>query len=429
MTGIYWFRNDLRISDNPSFHRAVSECDTIIPVFIFDHRWWEVDEWGMSRTGPYRTKFLIESVAQLQEALRALKVELQVRSGDSAECMVELAKTYKASKIFAQTEHTRDERIIEAEIARQIPLMLTEGHTLFHPDDIPFELNSLPDVFTEFRKALEKKTKVRASLSKPSFINTPELPVTLIPSYNEFKLDHPPFDSRAALAFKGGASAAWKRLDHYFWQSKRLSFYKQTRNGLIGADYSSKFSPWLANGSISAREIYHEVKHYEAEHGANQSTYWLVFELIWRDYFRFVAMKYGTRIFQMKGIKAAAPRWHQDQKAFAKWKEGKTGDGFVDANMKELVRTGWMSNRGRQNVASYLVHDLGLDWRMGASFFEHYLLDHDPCSNYGNWIYVAGVGNDPRPNRKFNTRKQAEMYDANGKFQQRWNNEVLEFDL
>ena len=114
-------------------------------------------------------------------------------------------------------------------------------------------------------------------------------------------------------------------------------------------------------------------------------------------------MRYGNRIFHKRGIKQESPKWRQDRRVFEAWCEGRTKCDFVNANMRELAATGFMSNRGRQNVASYLVHDLGVDWRLGASWFEHHLLDHDPASNYGNWIYLAGVGNDPRPNRKFNT--------------------------
>ena len=239
----------------------------------------------------------------------------------------------------------------------------------------------------------------------------------------------PPADSRSVLPFTGGASEARGRLKHYFWDTKRLAVYKKTRNGLVGADYSSKFSPWLAHGCISPRRIASEVYRFEDTVEANDSTYWLVFELIWRDYFRFVAMKYGSRIFHRKALKPDSANRGMQRSVFEAWKEGRTKDAFVNANMRELARTGFMSNRGRQNVASYLVHDLGIDWRLGASWFEHMLLDYDPASNAGNWIYVAGVGNDPRPNRKFNTQRQAEMYDGDGKYQTLWSTDVLELDL
>ena len=123
---------------------------------------------------------------------------------------------------------------------------------------------------------------------------------------------------------------------------------------------------------------------------ANQSTYWVIFELLWRDYFRFVCYKYGDSVFHETGIMNKRLPWSQDKVKFEAWREGRTGVPFVDANMRELARTGWMSNRGRQNVASFLVKDLGLDWRLGAEWFESQLLDHDVCSNYGNWNYAAG---------------------------------------
>jgi deoxyribodipyrimidine photo-lyase len=188
---------------------------------------------------------------------------------------------------------------------------------------------------------------------------------------------------------------------------------------MIGADYSSKFSPWLAHGCISARAIYHEVEKYEEEVEKNKSTYWLKFELLWRDFFKFTAMRYGSKIFFPEGIKEESRTWKYNPKTVRKWIEGETGDEFVDANMKELKLTGFMSNRGRQNVASYLVHRLNQDWRAGAAWFESMLIDYDVTSNYGNWIYAAGVGNDPR-DRVFNTKRQADMYDKDGAFRNLW---------
>ena len=165
--------------------------------------------------------------------------------------------------------------------------------------------------------------------------------------------------------------------------------------------------------------IYHEVKRYEQEVKKNISTYWLIFELIWRDFFRLVAMQHGSKIFMAEGIRQKPVEWSFDPEVFEKWRTGNTGDDFVDANMKELQLTGFMSNRGRQNVASYLAHDLKQDWRAGAAWFENRLIDYDVTSNWGNWMYVAGVGNDPR-DRKFNTQWQAEKYDKNRQYRKLW---------
>lgn len=157
----------------------------------------------------------------------------------------------------------------------------------------------------------------------------------------------------AVLQFKGGEHEAFDRLKHYLWKTDLLATYKETRNGLLGADYSSKFSPWLANGTLSPRKIYHEVKSYEEQRKKNNSTYWLIFELIWRDYFRFSAWRFGDKIFKAGGIQDKNRNWETNRKNFDKWANAETGIPFIDANMRELNHTGFMSNRGRQNVASF----------------------------------------------------------------------------
>jgi deoxyribodipyrimidine photo-lyase len=226
-------------------------------------------------------------------------------------------------------------------------------------------------------------------------------------------------DSRTAFPFTGGCLSAKERLNYYLWESKKVSFYKKTRNGLLGKDYSSKFSAWLANGSISPREIYWQIKSFEKDIMKNQSTYWMIFELIWRDFFKYISLKYGNKIFKIGGILEKEYTWLEDHKKFQNWVDGRTNEPFVNANMIELKCTGWMSNRGRQNVASFLSKELLIDWRWGAYYFESMLIDYDVHSNYGNWMYVSGVGNDPR-DRKFNIKFQADRYDPNNKFQNLW---------
>ncbi|MGB1635486.1 MAG: DASH family cryptochrome [Flavobacteriales bacterium] len=435
---LHWFRNDLRLDDNPALSEALRSEETV-PVVVLDDRFWVEDRWGHVKTGPFRTRFLLESIVDLKLALEERGGMLLVRRGKAEDVLPALMKEHACTRLTAQAEHTPEELEIEAAVERAVrdhggQCSWIEGHTLFHPDDLPMDLEALPDIFTQFRKKVEKLSEVRECIPAPALVNTPAgLTSDPVPDLDEFLANAgqtmPPSDSRSVLPFKGGASEARARLKHYFWDTKRLAVYKKTRNGLVGADYSSKFSPWLAHGCISPRRIASEVHRFEDNVEANDSTYWLVFELIWRDYFRFVAMKYGSRIFHRKALKPDSPNRGTQRSAFEAWKEGRTRDAFVNANMRELARTGFMSNRGRQNVASYLVHDLGIDWRLGASWFEHMLLDYDPASNAGNWIYVAGVGNDPRPNRKFNTQRQAEMYDGEGKYQTLWSTDALELDV
>jgi deoxyribodipyrimidine photo-lyase len=262
-------------------------------------------------------------------------------------------------------------------------------------------------------------------LEAPEQIKSPSFTEEGLPSLSSLGFTKPPTDERTAFTYKGGSEAALDRINHYFWDSNAVSTYKETRNGLIGEDYATRFSPWLANGSISAREIYANLEKYEQEVISNKSTYWVKFELLWRDYFKFIGMKYGRKIFFPGGIQDKNVLWKNDSHIFSKWALGQTGDAFVDANMRELLHSGWMSNRGRQNVASYLVHQLKQDWRKGAAWFESLLIDYDVTSNYGNWMYAAGVGNDPR-DRIFNTNKQADRYDPNREFRNLWLDEPSE---
>nr|QDO16307.1 cryptochrome DASH [Lingulodinium polyedra] len=211
-------------------------------------------------------------------------------------------------------------------------------------------------------------------------------------------------------------------MKHYLWDTDLVAKYFGLRNGMLGEDYSTKLSAHLAHGCISPRRIYHEIRRYEQERTANKSTYWVVFELAWRDFFRFFTLKHGNRIFQAGGTVRAAGAWRRDADALRRWKEGRTGWPLVDANMRELASTGFMSNRGRQNVASILALDFGLDWRAGADHFESLLVDYDVSSNWGNWVAAAGLTGG-RVN-KFNVVKQGFDYDPDGEYVRTWIQEL-----
>jgi deoxyribodipyrimidine photo-lyase len=264
------------------------------------------------------------------------------------------------------------------------------GHTLFHVNDLPFSHTQTPDVYTQFRKKCEKSL-VRQLFETPKSIKTLDGWVTKIPAIEVLGFENPPISDKSVLPFKGGEEEACKRLQHYFWESKKISAYKKTRNSLLGADYASKFSHWLAQGCISPRSLYYEVQKYEKEITKNQSTYWLVFELIWRDYFRYVAVKYGDRLLYDGGIHDEKMEWEPNDEYLQAWKSGETGIPFIDANMKELNQTGFMINWGRQNVAIFLVKDLKEDLRKRAAYFEQQIIYYNVTSNWGNWIYVSGV--------------------------------------
>ncbi|MBU2319782.1 MAG: DASH family cryptochrome, partial [Gammaproteobacteria bacterium] len=207
------------------------------------------------------------------------------------------------------------------------------------------------------------------------------------------------------------------------------SHYKETRNELDGWENSTKFSPWLAQGSLSARQIKASIDVYERDHGANESTYWIYFELLWREYFHWYATLYGKQLFLPGGVTGKQTQGSYYAERFRKWSKGNTPYPLVNACMKQLNETGFMSNRGRQIVASCLIYELGIDWRYGAAYFEEQLIDYSVGSNWGNWQYIAGVGADPRGGRHFNLQKQTEQYDPKLHFIHKWQGQVFDTQL
>ena len=422
---ILWFRNDLRLKDNDALN-ATRKAEIIYPLYCLDPRHFTNIIDGFPKTGGFRAKFLLESLSELRQNLKALGSDLLIRKGHPEVVIPRLISELQVDAVFGSKEVTLEEVTVEKHLAdalakKAITPRLYWQSTLVHEDQLPWPIAQLPDVFTQFRKKIEKQVAIRPSQEQPRALPYPvNADPGEMPTLKDLGLTSPPNDPRAVLPFKGGEDQAWLRLKQYFWERDKLKNYKYTRNGLLGEDYSSKFSPWLAHGCISPRSIYHQVKRYEQERIKNISTYWLVFELLWRDYFRFIAQKFGHRIFLPKGIKGKPLPYHQDKNLFEQWRSGNTNEPFVDANMRELNATGFMSNRGRQNVASYLAKDLGVNWTWGAAYFESQLIDYDPCSNWGNWCYVAGVGNDPREDRYFNVKTQAERYDPEGGYVKHW---------
>lgn len=424
-TALHWFRNDLRVADNPAL-LAACRADRVLAAYCFDPAHFETGDYGYPKTGPFRARFLLESVADLREQLRALNIPLYVFFGRPEAVLPTLVKDQGVTEVHLQHEWTRDERraaaAVEAELPPGVRLAVATDGFLFHPDDLPYPTpEALPEVFTAFRRRCEKEVKVRPLLPAPRAFpaQNGSDPATPLPTLRD--LGWVPFetDPRTAFPFKGGATAGWARIGSYFWEKRRLSFYKHTRNGLLTPEYSTKLSPWLANGSLSARQVYWELRRYEQQVERNQDTYWLFFELLWRDYFRHLSLKHGDRLFAPGGIRGRRPLLAENQAALKAWTSGQTANDFINANMTELAQTGWMSNRGRQNAASYLTRQLGQDWRLGAAWFEYLLLDYDVHSNWGNWMYNSGVGNDPR-DRTFNPDTQADRYDADGRFRRLW---------
>lgn len=431
MNNLVWFRNDLRTQDNQSLYKATKNGNKTVGVYCIDPRQFEINKHGFKKTEKFRAKFLLESIRDLKNNLALLNIPLFVYHDTPENAIPKVVEEHHINTIFLQKEWTPDETAVNVSLQnmhclRSLKWIETYDQFLFHPDDIPYsDFEKIPEIFTEFRKKCEMSCRVRSKvevepLPEANFVTTPNL----LPTLEDLGLESFKLNKNSAFPFRGGETAALKRIEQYFFETEHLSTYKKTRNGLIGESYSSKLSAWLANGSVSARTIYWQIKEYEREICKNEDTYWLVFELIWRDYFKYISLKHGSKIFKLDGILGHQYEWKTNEKAFREWVNGNTREPFVNANMIELQRTGFMSNRGRQNVASYWAKEWKQDWRIAAKYFESMLIDYDVHSNYGNWMYNSGVGNDPR-DRSFNIKRQAEIYDPKGRYQKLWLNPDL----
>jgi deoxyribodipyrimidine photo-lyase len=428
---LIWFRNDLRIHDQEVLTQALRNGDEIIPLYCFDPRQFGKTSFGFPKTSGYRAQFLCESVADLRQSLQRLGSDLIIRQGKPEDIIPELIQQLNITSLGFSEAVTPDEIAVETAVNAAVRSLKTEiksvwGATLYHRDNLPCKLSKVPDLFTHFRKIVEADCKVYENFPTPPGLShlPPDLERGALPTLNDLGVEPLQIDSRAVLQFKGGETAGQQRLQDYFWDGDYLKNYQKTRNGMLGADYSTKFSPWLALGCLSPRDIYWQVQDYKVERIKNDSTYWITFSLLWRDYFHFMAAKHGSKLFQGSGLRGVALPWQQHPEQFEHWCQGETGFPLIDANMRELRLTGFISNRGRQNVASFLTKNLGIDWRMGAEWFESLLIDYDPCSNWGNWNLSAGLGPDAQTFRFLNLQKQGKEFDPEGLYIKHWLREL-----
>lgn len=395
---------------------------------------------------PLRRAWVDSAVKALAGELAARGCPLLIQTGESIATLLQLVPLTGAQSIYCEA-HSAPE-----EVAEQEQLLAALGETgcqlctlwqssLLAPTALPWTIERLPPVFTSFRRGIEE-TGLEAEPPLPPPSALPPWPPEAIglnadtwPAAGEgiSSSFHPAlYDERNSFPYSaslhysqdfklepGGEAAALEHLQQYLQRGLPHS-YKRTRDGLIGLDYSLKVSPWLATGALSPRRVLAELRRFEAHFEANEGSYWLWFELLWRDYFRFLHLQHGRRLFLRKGLAKSPPLARHNPDRFRDWCSTETSMDIVDAGMHELAATGFISNRMRQIVASALIHDLECDWRAGAAWFESQLIDYDVYSNQGNWLYIAGVGTDPRGGRRFSLARQAAMHDPQGRYRKRW---------
>jgi len=419
MTVVYWLTRDVRLDDNPALSKA-AQGEALVCVFMVDPRWFEPSPFGWPSMGPHRWAFLWQSLMELESSLSAFGQRLIIRWQTPESGLPEIIKAVDGNRLVASRPTAIDEwrqwRVIEAALPC-IQCDLVETLTLFNETDLPFKLGALPDTFSKFRRLIEKQPLQPAkSIGEPSSLP----PAIKLPDLDQ--RHRCPARNFLDSAFAGGQLMVKNHLHRYIWDDQSILTYKETRNALDDESASSRFSPWLAAGSLSVRRLSTQIRQFEVEVARNESTYWLYFELLWREYFQWSSRQRGSQLFRPPAGAGQTPGLKTDSMAFKRWLRDSNTHALVRAGRVQLETTGYLSNRMRQIMASACIYDGHFDWRIGAEWFEHFLVDYDVASNYGNWQYIAGIGADPRGGRVFNIDKQCRQYDAEGEYRRRWLN-------
>jgi len=410
LSALVWYRRDLRIREHPALRAALDGNDDVIACFCFDERLLT----GRHRSGS-RTQFLLESLAGLRASLRARGGDIVIRVGPPERELPKLAREAGAREVHATADagpfaRRRDERVGAALARAGVELRSHPGLAVV--DDLgairtgsggPYQ------IFSPFHRAWTDQAR-RPVLRAPSAL--PGLPPAIscgrIPSLGALGLEQ-----EVSEPARGGEEAGRERLARFL--KADLSGYAENHDALA-ADRTSRLSPYLHLGCVSPREVEDRLGH-----GPGPAAFRR--QLAWRDFYHHVLLHFPRNArSEFRGRYRGSIRWSRARRPFAAWCEGRTGYPLVDAAMRQLRREGWMHNRGRLVVGSFLTKDLGIDWRWGERHFMRLLLDGDEASNNGNWQWIASVGTDPQPvyRRILNPTRQLEAHDPDGAYVRRY---------
>ena len=398
-TAIVLFTRDLRLHDHPALSAAARAAKQVVPAFVID------DVLVSGRSGaPNRLSFLLESLGDLDRSLRKRGSRLMIRSGDPVAEIIALARESDAGGIFlsedvsgyAQRRMRRLERACERE---GITLRGFEGVTVIPPGDLTPQNGDHYRVFTPYWnvwRSAAKRNPLAAprKLHSPSRIRRGKIP-TLSNLTRKSPVDGLP---------RGGETMGRRRLSR--WLRSQSQRYAECADDLT-LDPTSHLSPYLHFGCLSANEVLARVNQRgDLEDFARQ--------LCWRDFHHQVLA--ARPDIPYNDYRRRGRSWKRSGHDLDAWRRGRTGYPIVDAGMRQLAHEGFMPNRARLIVASFLTKTLGIDWREGAIHFEALLVDGDLANNVGNWQWVAGTGNDTRPNRVLNPIRQARRFDPDGDY-------------
>jgi deoxyribodipyrimidine photo-lyase len=407
VTALVLFTRDLRVHDHPGLAAAVAEGDDLVPLFVLDRR--------MLALSGNRARFLLESLGDLDRSLRRRGGHLVVRDGDAVGAVLDLVRRAGVRSVHLSadvsiTARRREEALGDALACEGVPLHVHPGNAVVEPGEVVPAGKEAYSVFTPYHRAWAQWTR-RLVLAAPERVRVhggvepgaiPE--PTSAPAES---IDLPP----------GGERAARRRLGSFLEGDARR--YADIRDDLA-ADATSRLSPYLRFGCVSANEV--AARASRVGEGADA----LVRQLAWRDFYGQVLAHDPS--FAWRDVRTrppdAPPVPADEELLLQRWEEGRTGIPLVDAGMRQLRREGWMHNRARMVAASFLTRRLGIPWQQGAAVFMRWLVDGDPANNVGGWQWAAGTGPEPRRSRSFNPVRQAERFDPTGDYVRRYVREL-----
>lgn len=428
MTVAVWFRNDLRVFDNPALHRACRSTDTVIGIYLYTP-----DQLSAHDVGANKKRFILETVAALSQDLKKLGIPLLVQRckmfNDAVTALADICSEQHVSELHFNEEYElnelrRDTQAYALLSQRGVRIQRHQDQVILAPGSVLTGQGQAFRVFTPFKRAWIKQVQQEELQPLPALKrrSTIHLPATDTDTMLKWAKPQP-----ANALWQAGSKQAYKILDHFIDQ--RIEQYREQRDfpALVG---TSQLSPYLAVGAISSRACFHaalSANRMEWDSG-NQGILTWVSELIWREFYKHLAYNFPD-VCKGKAFQAATDllRWKRDGKLMNAWAEGRTGYPIVDAAMRQLVTTGWMHNRLRMVTAMFLTKHLFIDWRLGEAFFMQHLIDGDFAANNGGWQWSASTGADAAPYfRVFNPARQSERFDADGQFIKHWLPELAE---